>query len=232
MALKLEKIGQITVVDSKGKPSSFFQTLWQRTITAIETTVNSQGVQIALIQQALAAAAAAQTAAQAAQQTANDAQTSADAGPSGTAVNGSATDAASTVSSTVTWVAAPTVNLTGVSAGNLTVPGSGPIQDGNVTVTITNVNIAAHVGEYRIVEVIGGVDGTVYGPFSYVAAPFSDPETAGSYAAQVINGDSAAVAAINDARSSTGAVDYRLDFRRVSGPTVVSLAGYLYARRS
>lgn len=226
------------IVDKAGLATKAFSRRIEEAFAKLETQETSQDETLALIQQVQAQQAAQlalilanQTATQTAQTTANEAQATADGAGGGTAVSGSDTDTGNTVSSTVSWVAGPLVSLTGVVAGNLTVPGSAPTSSGT-TVAITNINIVSHTGEFRIVEVIGGVDGTAYGPFAYYASTLLDPTTPGSYPAEVYTPDSAAVAAINDPRVSTGAVSYRMDFRRVNGPTVNNLAGYLFARRS
>lgn len=223
MVLKLEKIGQVTLIDSKGKPSSFFRTLWQRTVEAIQTSVNDLTSVVANIQALQAQMAQAIQDIQIAQATANQ---------NATGTSGSDTDPNITVSSTVTWTPGPLVNLTGVVANNLTIPGSGPQQDSDVTVFISDVTQIVMSGEYRVVEVIGGIDGATFGPWNFTVSYPEPPATTGTYPGTVLNTDSAAVAAFSSALATTGAVSYRLDFRRISGPTVSNLRGYLFARRA
>lgn len=163
---------------------------------------------------------------------ANDAQTTADAAGGGTARSGSSTNPAVNVSSTVGWTPGPVVSLAGVSAGNLTITGTGPQQDDDVAVTITNIFQTNFTGQYRVVEVIGGVDGATFGPFNFSVGAISDPPSPGSYSAAVNNSDASTVAAFSTALATTGAIDYRIDFIKVSGPSVTSLLAYLYVRRS
>lgn len=163
---------------------------------------------------------------------ANAAQTTADAAGGGTARSGSSTNPAVNVSSTVSWTAGPVVSLTGVSAGNLTITGTGPQQDDDVAVTVTNVFQTTFIGQYRVVEVIGGVDGATFGPFSFSVGTVTDPDSPGSYPAVVNNSDASAVAAFSTPLATTGAIDYRIDFIKTSGPSVTSLLAYLYVRRS
>lgn len=233
MAFKLDRLSAYTfIVQASRAPSSAFIALWEKMCRKIETQENGQDALNAAIVQALNAAGIAVQAANTAQQAANAAQSAADSAGGGTEKSGSATNPSITVSSTVSWTAGPIVSLTGVAAGDLTITGTGPQQDDNVTLTITNINQVSFVGEFRVVEVIGGVDGTVFGPFSMTASVAADPEAPGVYPALVFNTDIAAVSAVLSARVSTGAVDYRIDFRKTSGPTINSLLGYIYARRA
>lgn len=163
---------------------------------------------------------------------ANEAQTTADTAGGGTARSGSSTNPAVNVSSTVSWTHGPLVSLTGVSAGNLTITGTGPQQDSDVAVTVTNIFQVLFVGQYRIVEVIGGIDGATFGPFDFSAGTITDPESPGSYPAAVNNSSASAVAAFSTPLATTGVIDYRIDFIKTSGPSVTSLLAYLYVRRS
>lgn len=194
----------------------------QRQILAQNATILSQQALI------LTALGIGQSAAAAA----NDAQTTADAAGGGTARSGSSTNPAVNVSSTVSWVAGPVVSLTGVSVGNLTITGTGPQQDDDVAVSVTNILQVTFTGQYRVVEVIGGIDGATFGPFNFSAGAIIDPPSPGSYAAAVNNSDASAVAAFTTPLATTGAIDYRIDFIKSAGPSVTSLLAYLYVRRS
>lgn len=157
---------------------------------------------------------------QIAQASANTAQSTADAAGGGTARSGQATDPAVILSGTG-WVTGPIVNLTGVSAGDLTITGSGPQQDADVNISGSK-NFA---GKFRIMEVIGGIDGTSWEfNFSAIAPDFD--------LATINNTDAAAVASFSVARSSTGAVSYRIDGQRTSGGTLDELTLYIFVRRS
>lgn len=212
MVLKLEKIGQITIVDSKGKPSSFFHTLWQRTVDAIQAAVNSNAEITAQLAQQLALLQATQTSANAAQQTANEAQATADAAGGGTARSGSTSAAGLSLFGTG-WVTGPTINLTGVSAGTLTITGTAPTLG-----TLTNGTLVS--GQYRVVELAGGT--TIF------TGSMSINETG------VTDNSVADVAAFTLAETTTGAVSYRMDVRRSGGPSgsTADCSVYFYVRRS
>lgn len=233
MALKLARPQwSQAIVDSLGQATRAFSRCIDAAMTAIEnidlTLTAHQQRQTAI----LTTLKSAQIGLQVAQFVANNAQTAADGGGSLTARSAAAVSAAVTVSSTVSWTAGPLVSLAGVSAGNLTVIGSGPHQDADVSITVTDITQITHIGQYRIVEVIGGIDGTVYGPFAYSAIALEEVAATGSYLAAISNDGAASVSTIDDPRASVGAVQYRLDFIRVSGPVITSLLGYLFARRA
>jgi hypothetical protein len=134
-------------------------------------------------------------------------------------VSGSATNPAIDLFSDSVWVEGPQVDLTSVVAGNLTITGSGPLQDSDVALFFSGFA----VGEYRIVEDIGGTDTVLFtGSFAV---------TTGTPAV-VINADTEDVANFTSARTSTGAVSYRIDARIISGPAVTSLSLYVFARRA
>lgn len=211
MVLKLEKIGQITLVDKNGKPSTFFQTLWQRTITAIQTAVNTNADFTAQLAQQLALLQATQAAANSAQQSANAAQAAADAAGGGTARSDSATF--STTISGLLWINGPTIALPTVSAGNLTISGTGPTSG----TLLSGVSV---IGEYRVVELAGGT--TIFTGSMVVN------DTG------VTDNSAADVAAFSLAETTTGTVSYRLDVRRSGGPsgTSADISMYFYCRRS
>lgn len=156
--------------------------------------------------------------AQVAQMTGNVAYARADEAVGGATVSGSATDPAVTVGAS-DWVQGPRVNLSGVSAGHLTLTGSGPYQDADVDITGGDTT-----NEFRIVEIVGEAETVVFTGYFRVRAL--------SGGASVTNLSVAAVAAFNSSRSSTGAVGYRIDARGLTGGAVSSLAMYIFARRS
>lgn len=164
---------------------------------------------------------------QQAQTAANEAQSSADAAAGGTAVSGSATDPAVTLTGTG-WIIGPQVDLAGVVAGDLQITGSGPIQDDDVTMTGGQGIVTC---EFRIVEVVGGIDDVLF-TGSFTVRNFVDQVTF-DISTIVSNTSASSVSAFLDARTSTGAVSYRIDARMTtSGRTVDSLLLYVYARRA
>ena len=104
------------------------------------------------------------------------------------------------------WVHGPVVNLTGVAAGNLTYPGSGPGQVNATAVNPTTGVQGSFVGDWRIQEVIGASETTVF---------------SGTYEAQRQTGDSGIESILwnlssttgSVARTTTGAISYRLDIQ-------------------
>lgn len=157
---------------------------------------------------------------QSAQQAANDAQTTADDALGTGSVSGSSTNPSVDLTVNGAWITGPIVNLASVVAGNLTIAGSGPIQDEDVNISGGSTASC----EFRIMQVIGGVDTLKFtGTFTV---------DAGAFPATVINLSSAAVSAYSSAEASTGTVSYRIDARKVSGAVVTDLALYVYARRA
>lgn len=121
------------------------------------------------------------------------------------------------------WTLGPVASLTGVVAGNLTITGSGPAQDEDVNQSPSgNIN-----GEFRVVEVVGGVDEVLF------TGLFGANSLSGT-TSTIINRSISEVAAFSVARTSTGDVDYRIDARTVSplGAAINSLELYLYVNRS
>lgn len=98
------------------------------------------------------------------------------------------------------WVLGPVVNLTGVVAGNVTVPGSGLYSKAGTTAFFGDTN-----GEVRIVEIVSGVDTVIGGPWPFTISRV-DPNPAGT----VYVGNAAQLNTFTDARTTTGAVSYRI----------------------
>lgn len=119
------------------------------------------------------------------------------------------------------WVLGPVVNLTGVVAGNITVPGSGLYSKTGTTAFFGDTN-----GEVRIVEIVSGVDTIIGGPWPFTISRV-DPNPAGT----VYVGNAAQLNTFTDARTTTGAVSYRIDTRMLDGD-VNNIDLKLYARRS
>lgn len=230
MALKLDRLSPYSfIVQATRAPTHEFIALWEKLCGKLEkqeaaqdAAQATQAAQLVLITQALEAAGIAI-------QTANDAQASADAGGSATARSGSGTDPSVSLGPLGAWIDGPTVSLLTVSAGDLTVPGSGPQQDADVTIQ----EGTTFSGQYRVIEVIGGVTTATFGPWSFSAIAAGAPDGFGNYPAAISNPDASTVAAFLFARSSTGSVDYKIQARWTGGlGPLQNLQLYLFARRS
>lgn len=183
---------------------------------AIKRLLDGQASQIADIQEIVAGLQAVTETAQAAAIAANNAQATADG--SGAA---SATDTSSvTLTDVGVWVDGPLVSLTGVVAGNLTFTGSGPFKDG----LVSTIGMGPASGEYRFVEVIGGIDEVL------LTVSFNIAYSGSTLI--LTNTGAGEVAAFTSARASTGAVDYRVDARVTSGAGISTMPIYLFARRA
>lgn len=217
--LKLPRITvSLNIVDANGRATVAFSRLWDTFATAIEENDAAQAASILSLQEAFAAIQAATVVAQAAQETANVAQATADAAGGGTATSGSANGV--TEAGVSGWQTGPQVDLTGVVAGDLTISGTGPQQDGT---TVATQNMT---GDFRVVEIVGMTETTVFtGNHSIIAG---NPAT-------VLNNSAATVTAFTSARTSTGAVSYRIDTQRTDAGFLeagVNLPLYIFARRS
>lgn len=118
------------------------------------------------------------------------------------------------------WILGPVVALTGVVAGNVTVPGTGLYSKSTTTAFFGDTN-----GEIRIVEVVGGVDDIIGGPWPFTISRV-DPSPTGT----VYVGNAAELNTFTQARTTTGAVSYRIDSRMLDGD-VNNIDLKLYARR-
>lgn len=178
---------------------------------------------VADIQSILGIVTAQAEAVQSAAVAANQAQATADAA-GGTATSGEATDPSINLT-TADWVLGPQVDLTGLAAGTLTIIGTGPLQDSDVGTSNIPSTVAC---EFRVVEIVGGVDEVLFtGEFTVQ----SYTDKFGQDTTIVTNRSSTAVAAFSSARTSTGAVSYRIDARRLTNINVFDLQLYIVARR-
>lgn len=226
MAFKLDRLSAyLFIVQATRAPTSAFITLWEKMCGKIEAQESSQdaliaeqAAQLALINQVLGIANGAVAAAAAAAAAANEAQESADGGGSATARSGSATD--STSISGTGWVTGPTINLTTVSAGDLTITGTGIVSG-----TLTAGSIV--VGQFRVVELAGGT--TI---FPGVGDSNTFSVSSGGLAMEPST--IASVAAFTKAEVTTGSVSYRMDVRRSGGPVggAADINFYFFTRRS
>lgn len=217
------------ITDKEGKAVNAFVMFWEKLCRQIEGQENSQNSLIATIQtiQAQQAAIQAQQAAQLvlinqALELAGLALETADGG--GPNKSGSATAIfALTGTGSVTG---PLVTLAGVSAGVLTVPGTGPSQVIGTT-SMTGGNYVE--AEYDIVEVVSGVDTVVFtGTFNVTDVTGDEP----NQIFQVVHTSAPDIAAFTSARASTGTLAYRVDVRRLTGATMLGMRFYLFARRA
>lgn len=225
MALfKLPRLkANLAVVNKDGKPTDFFLRLFNIDFAQrIEANENAQNQTIEDLAGIVAQLQAINESAQAAASAANEAQASADAAAGGMAVSGSASDPAVDLIGSG-WVLGPVVSLTGVAAGDLTISGSGPQQDSDVDMSGAKGGMSCN---FRIVEVVGGVDTVVFtGNFQVFTLADGSPAT-------VTNQSSSSVSSFVSTRTSTGAVDYRIDARGTGARDVTSLLLYIYARRA
>lgn len=226
MAFTLPKIQAAdSIVDGTGRPTTRFLKFFNFDFArAIERNDNAQSDLIAKLQVLVNQLQVTTEAVQQAQNAANQAQQSADGAGGGVAVSGTSTAPDVTLVGSA-WVLGPVVALTGVVAGSLTITGSGPLQDDNVSATGPRGNIPC---QFRVVEVILGVDTVLFtGSFSVFTTG------APGDVASVINSSASAVGAFSSARSSTGAVSYRIDARTTTTDlTVADLSLYLFVRRA
>ena len=230
MAFKLDRLSAFfALVKADRTATRDFITLWEKLCKKLEEVIASiqgvqtdQSAQLLLITQALEAAGIAI-------QTANAAQAAADGGGSATARSGSSANPTVNLGPLNTWIDGPTVNLLTVSAGDLTIPGTGPQQDADVVIQ----EGSTFTGEYRVLEVIGGVTTATFGPWDFSATAAGPADGFGNYPAAISNPDASTVAAFLFARSSTGSVDYKVQARWTGGlGPLQDLQLYIFARRS
>jgi hypothetical protein len=212
MAFSLPRLKfDLAIVDpSTGKPTRAFTSfINEQVLNPIEAALRQNEQALAELAEVVLALQAVAEQAQAAQQAANE--------------NGGGTSAYGTASLVSNaWVTGALVSLTGVVAGDLTISGSGPIQNSGTSRPASGTS----TGRFRIVEVVGMVDTVVFtGDFSVYSPDPSEPPT-------TYNMSAAAVAAFSSARTSTGAVDYRLDVIIDSGEDISNLRTYLYVKRA
>jgi len=195
---------------SNGKPTRAFTSFMnEQVLNQVESAIRQNQQTIAELAEIVAGLQAAISIANAALQAANE-------GGGGDSAFGTA----GLVSNS--WVTGAILNLTGVVAGILTITGSGPQQDSGTTRPASGTS----TGRFRIVEVVGGIDDVLFtGDYSVYATDDGAPPT-------TYNMSATAVSAFSSVRSSTGAVDYRLDVIIDSGEDISNLLTYLYVKRT
>lgn len=226
-SFKLPRLkANLAIVNGQGRPLDYFLRLFNIELAQkIEEQESTQDDTIRDIQSILEQLQALSQSTQQAQSAANTAQATADGASGSGAVSGESTDPDLTITGSG-WVNGPQVDLTGVIAGTLTITGSGPVWDSNVGSNFIPSNIPC---EFRIVEIVGGVDEVLFtGTFSVNTYT----NKFGEDATTVTNQSAAAVSAFSSARSSTGAVSYRIDARKLATPSVFNLLMYLFVRRA
>lgn len=210
------------ITDKEGKAVNAFILFWEKLCRQIEGQENSQNSLIATLQSIQAQQAAQLVLINQALELAGLALETADGGSA--TKSGSAT-AIFPLTGTGSF-AAPLVTLAGVSAGDLTVPGTGPSQVIGAT-TMTGGNYVE--AEYDIVEVVSGVDTVVFtGTFNVTDVTGDEP----AQVFQVVHTSAPDIADFISARASTGTMAYRVDVRRLTGATMLGMRFYLFARRA
>lgn len=197
--------GNLSIVSGQGKPLDYFLRFWNIDVAPrIENQESSQDAviaELAEVQEELAAQLV----------SINKAIELAGLALSQTGNGGTASQTVDI--DTAAWQSGPLVGLTGVVAGDLSAIGSTILVNESSTVGLGTVN-----GEVRIVEVIGGLDTVVLGPypFTIVRSAFSCPGM-----------DSATVTL-----ATTGAIGYRMDYIYTSGATALNVDAVVVVRRS
>lgn len=187
-------------VPETGTMTSYFSDWLTRTLSAIITQTNSNTSIIATLQAQQKQILAQQQQIIAANNAANNAS-------GGTAGNAQGNFSSLTTS---VWTNGPTVSLTGVAAGNLTIFGSGPTQDNSTGVNAISGVLGDFTGDWRIVEIVGAVETVVFSGFWHGER---DRDDAGI---ENIFYNTTDTSTVSIPATSTGAVDYRLDFRSPS----------------
>lgn len=224
MAFKLPRLqSRLPIVDAKGNPVTSFQRFFNIDfVGAIEKQETSQAAVLASLQNIQTQQAAQLAQINQALELAGLALATADSGS--TTQSGSNTGGFGLFSTS--FAPAVTVSLTSVVAGTLTIPGTAPQLIYNGSTMSGGLTVDA---EFRLVEVVGGIDNVRYtGSFTITDVTGDEP----FQVFQMDNFSAPDVAALSQARTSTGSVDYRIDVRRVSGATMTNLRFYLFARRA
>lgn len=120
------------------------------------------------------------------------------------------------------WSMGPEVFLSGVSAGNLSISGSGPTQQSN-----TYSDNGTFIGNWRVQEIVGVSETTVF-TGTFTATQTFDGETDTTYYNLYNNSDTTALIA----RTSTGSVAYRMDLEFTTGVSAFNVVASIYVARS
>jgi len=208
-------------ITADGKAASLtFITWFNSIISALASATNANTNAIALLQAQQAQITALVQQLQATQTLAANAQKTADAGAPTGAKSGQDVQTVTVSSTSFTTVA--TVALTGVTAGNLTIQGSGPNQLDATSVSVTGT----FTGSWQIVE---NPSAAVVYSGTYTAERYYDSEF-GTLITILWNNNDTSLTSI--ARTTTGAITYLLQMTAPSGVTIAGVQAYLYCRRS
>lgn len=214
-AFKLPRLkANLAIVNGQGKPLDYFLRFWNIEVAPrIEQQEADQNAILAQIQELQASQA---------QQLIliNEALELAGIAISLTGGNSGSTTVEVDMLSGV-WVNGPQVDLTGVVAGDLTIPGSGLFSKSGTTSFFGDSN-----GLIRLVEIVAGVDTVIGGPWGFVITR-TDPNPSGT----VYVANASQIPTFTSARSTTGAVSYRIDTQMVDSD-VTNIDVKLYARRT
>jgi len=141
----------------------------------------------------------------------------------GLAVGGTSAESLENIDS-LGWTLGPQVDLTGVVAGDLTITGTS-LQ--GVSTTRLSVPTELQDGQLRIVEVVGGVDTVVGGPWLFQTFRDENPNSVPAFL------NPPEIASFTAARTTTGAVSYRMDtIMDVNPIEMVDVRHYLLVKRS
>lgn len=212
-AFKLPRLkANLAIVSGAGKPLAYFLRFWnievaprieqqeaaqEATLAAIQQLQDQQAIQLVLINEALELA--------------------------GIALGGSSAEGVYDIDND-DWLLGPVVNLTGVVAGDLTIPGTGFQPVAGVT---TQNRQGIIEGDMRLVEIVGGVDEVISTGWRWTAVRDAADPASTPY---IIN--SGFIPGFTQARTSTGAVSYRLDAKADAPFLLNDVKMYLYVKRS
>lgn len=220
MVFKLPAVQQnVPITDPEtGMMTAYFSDWLARTLQQLVDQANQTAGMIASVQAQQATLLAAISTLQATQAATAKAQQTADSAGGGAGRSGFAT---STLNVGLGWSPGPRVDLSTVSAGVLAIHGSGPTQG-----TTTTADFGTFNGEWRIREIVGAVETTVFtGTFtsSYFVTEF------GTFYALWNNTDTTSVSI---PATSTGSVSYRMDLQFTQSVSAFNVVANLYVYRS
>lgn len=223
---KLPAIQQgVPIVDpATGMMTAYFSDWLNRVLVQVTTQINSINTVVTSLQAQQAQLVAQGQATNTAAQQAAAAQATADAGTPTGAKSGMAT-ADPVNASGSGWVNGPQVDLTGVAAGNLTIPSSGPNQTNNTGINALSGILGQFTGNWRIQEIVGFVETTVFSG-TYNAERDRDDQGIENILYNLTDTNTPVIPL-----TSTGAVSYRLDIN-APGFDLTAVQLYLYVRRA
>lgn len=194
---------------------------WNQMLAQITSQFDTQTTQIEALQNTEAQLQSTIQSLQANVQSTAQAQATADAAGGGSGgQSGTLTANVATFGSA--WTNGPRVDLTSVVAGTLTIQGSGPYRTPTTTISPTGETF---VGNWRIQEIISGVETTIFtGTYTAIAREADSSVTYTLY-------NNTDTQFVSIPRTSTGAVSYRLDINS-NGFMTTHVSCTLYVRRA